>query len=114
MANPPGTRVDIVVCQQHGLRYNRVTDTGCAMCRREGVVAEPSRPAVATVAPSTPRPSAPPPSAPPPRPAAAPRPSAVPPAAARAATPSPALSYSQPAAAAALPTTDTGSRPMDV
>ena len=54
MANPPGTRIDIAVCQKHGLRYNRATDTGCAFCRRDGEVAEPA--------------PAPMPAAPPPRP----------------------------------------------
>jgi len=52
MANPPGTRIDIVVCQKHGLRYNRAADTGCAFCRRDGETAEP---------PLAPRPASPPP-----------------------------------------------------
>jgi len=61
MANPPGTRIDIVVCQKHGLRYNRAVDTGCAFCRRDGEVAEKPAP-----------PPAAPPRAPRPRPPAAP------------------------------------------
>jgi hypothetical protein len=67
MANPSGTRIDIVVCQKHGLRYNRATDTGCAFCRRDGETAEPPPPPQAAAPPPRPRPAAP---TPPPRPAA--------------------------------------------
>ena len=35
MANPPGTRIDIVVCQKHGLRYNGAAEKGCVRCRAE-------------------------------------------------------------------------------
>jgi hypothetical protein len=81
MPNPPGTRVDIVVCQKHGLRFNRITDTGCAMCRREGTSAEPARPASSTGAvrahPAAPAP-APRPAAPPPTAARPPAPPAPP------------------------------------
>jgi hypothetical protein len=37
-----GRRIDIAVCEKHGLRYNRATESGCVRCRREsGVVALP-------------------------------------------------------------------------
>ena len=78
MANPPGTRIDIVVCQKHGLRYNRATDSGCAMCRREG--ATPTRSLTSPAATPALRPLAAPaatparPLTPPPPAAAAPPP----------------------------------------
>jgi hypothetical protein len=53
MAN--GTRtVDIVVCDKHGLRYNRAVESGCVRCRRgesgvqTGVVATATATAAAT------------------------------------------------------------------
>jgi hypothetical protein len=121
MANPPGTRIDIVVCQKHGLRYNRAVDTGCAFCRRDGEVAEPSAP----------RPAAPPPPRPRPPAATAPRPAAVIPAASAAAPPRPSASIPRagmpPATGDGLPDIDaavappepaftpsTGSRAVDI
>ncbi|HET9768734.1 MAG TPA: hypothetical protein VFS60_17950 [Thermoanaerobaculia bacterium] len=128
MANPPGTRIDIVVCQKHGLRYNRAVDTGCAFCRRDGEVAEPSAPRPAAP-PSRPRPSV----AASPQPAAAPpRPTIVSPPVSAAAAPRPAASIPRapapPATGEGLPDIDaavappeppesrtpTGSRALDV
>jgi hypothetical protein len=44
--------VDIIVCDKHGLRYNRAVESGCARCRREsGAVATPGASAPAQGAP---------------------------------------------------------------
>lgn len=56
----PG-RLDIAVCDRHGLRYNRAVERGCAMCRREAGSA--AAQAVPTSRPASP---APPPAARPP------------------------------------------------
>jgi len=56
-----GTRtVDIVVCEKHGLRYNRAVDGGCVRCRRgeSGVQTGAVRvAAAATAAATTPAPA---------------------------------------------------------
>lgn len=127
MANPPGNRVDIVVCQKHGLRYNRVTDTGCAMCRREA--GEAPRPAMtpppsprAAATPASPRPTVP---ATPPRATPAIPPLAAAPTPPRPSTPTPPPPSPPPADEVLPPLlpdlppepealTATGSRPLDI
>lgn len=44
MDETPKTPVEIVVCDKHGLRYNALTDTGCARCKREAVGSERAKP----------------------------------------------------------------------
>jgi hypothetical protein len=72
MASAGGGPIDIVVCEKHGLRYNRAAESGCVRCRRESAAAPAptgARPAASSRA-AGPLPAALP-AAPPERPASA-------------------------------------------
>jgi hypothetical protein len=59
MSSPPGPRVDIAVCETHGLRYNRAVESGCVRCRRESGAAPATGAAPARTKPAARRTDAP-------------------------------------------------------
>jgi len=99
----PG-RLDIAVCEKHGLRYNRSVERGCALCRREAGTTT----GAATPASRVSSPTAPPAARPTPRPAPPPQADPLPP------RPQPQASQPVPDAAVPAPTSAASGRSVDI